>query len=97
MNRPICQNCFFFSVNDRTCNYLIVTGKCRNCTPTNTKCKAKLTESEAIAKGYKKASDILRVWIPEDEFQKVREERRKIYDKGNIIKDLVWQTKRYQK
>lgn len=97
MNRPNCQDCFFYSVNDRACNYLIVTGECRNCKPTNMRCAKKMTESEAIQKGYKKASDILRVWIPEDEFQKVRAERRKINEQVNAKKDMVWQVKRYQR
>ena len=90
MNRIICKDCFFFGQNDKTCNYLIATGEPRGCQPTNTNCQKKLTESEARQKGLKTASDILRVWIPFDEFPKVLAERRKIHEIEKYVNELAY-------
>lgn len=57
MNRPICQNCFFFGVQGSTCCYLLITDKKRDCTPTNHRCSKKMTEEQAKEAGYRRVND----------------------------------------
>lgn len=97
MNRPVCKSCYFFNKHGAYCNRLEITNEKRNGRPTNTTCIDKMTKADAEKAGYNRTEDVLRVWFPEDEFQKVRAERRKINEQVNATKDMVWQVKRYQR
>jgi adenylate kinase len=92
MYRPVCKGCVFKG-STGTCDRGLITGIAYQESPYKrgqTVCGGKMTAEQAEKAGISKQGDSLRVWMPADQFELAKAERKRIEREANIESQMLY-------